>query len=393
MVTRDCKFARGASSCALCSYSSRFCQHSSSVLEHDGKTVPQHGPVPGSRWVEEKGPNLKLILNTGGCKTPTCVFCSFPEFGRAQQQGRPSEVVRLATDLYNARELSLDNDGSLLNPSEVAPSELDEMCLEIRRKNITALRIESNPRFVSGDRVLRVVELSNVRQLTIGMGFQAVGTWPAMSLLGRPDPDALFERAIDVAHECGVQVRLFLLWDHLSLPLQVWSELLKESLRWSEQRKVDYVTVCPHSPPASSKSISEHSLCCLRSTLSQIRSTCVQIECVVGWQVACATGMRCLGCSECEGLLRDGTWSTQGPCLRWLHVLRSVNDNYSSPVASTIIPQLGVGGLEGETLAGGVKPVRLAERNQPGSGKLHTICRDLAFCARTLSPSNSKIVA
>ena len=49
--------------------------------------------------------------------------------------------------------------------------------------------------------------------------------------------------------------------------------------------------------------------------------------------------------------------------------------------------------MEGDSLAGGVEPVRLAERNQPGAGKLHAICRDLAFCARTLSPSNSKIVA
>lgn len=49
--------------------------------------------------------------------------------------------------------------------------------------------------------------------------------------------------------------------------------------------------------------------------------------------------------------------------------------------------------MERDPLAGGVEPVRLAERNQPGDGKLHTVCRDLAFCARTLSPSNSKIVA
>ena len=30
---------------------------------------------------------------------------------------------------------------------------------------------------------------------------------------------------------------------------------------------------------------------------------------------------------------------------------------------------------------------RLAERNQPGAGEPHALCRVMAFCARTLSPS------
>ncbi len=211
--------------------------------------TPGRGNLPGARWVEWEGGRLKIIVNTGGCKTPSCAFCALPAFGRGAPRADVAGTLVAALDRHRPRDLALYNDGNLLNPREVSQTELRAVCDAIQRHRVARLTIESIPRFVDRGVVGEVRIRSGVGRLVVALGLQAVGNAFAIQRLGRPDVDALFEFAIDEVHDAGAEVRLYLLWGFEPVALETRRERLARSISWAQARGVETVSVCPYRSP------------------------------------------------------------------------------------------------------------------------------------------------
>src|SRR6185369_12137917 len=123
------------------------------------------GGLPGVRWCELVGGRLKLILATGGCRTPTCAFCSLPRYGASLGRADPVRAVAEALARHRPKELALYNDGSLLDPRELSPEELAAICREIAAHGVARLAIESTPRFVTRQSLTELAARSGVESL------------------------------------------------------------------------------------------------------------------------------------------------------------------------------------------------------------------------------------
>lgn len=237
--------------------------------------TPVNSSFPGVRWLEYSNNRLKLIVSTGGCKTPTCTFCLLPRYGRIGNRIELSQSLALPLKYYGPSDLALYNDGSLLNQGEINHSELFAACKVIREFGIKRLWIESIPRFVTRKILETLRELTGVESLIVGMGLQSVGNWFAIPYLGRPDVDSLFDRAIDEIRDAGAKTRLYLLWDYNVKDLDFWESRLLKSLRWACSRRVEFITVCPYvsSKESQIKKDKEYSLFRLKRILSSVENT------------------------------------------------------------------------------------------------------------------------
>lgn len=278
--------------------------------------VPTHNRESGARWVDSHDDQLKVILNTGGCKTPTCTFCLLPAYGRESPRGSP-ELLESLLARHRPRRLTLYNDGSILNPREIAFTELQTLCAAVRRQKVGLLAIESIPRFVTERRIRDVLTESGVETLWVAMGFQCVGNWVANSVLGRPDADALFDRAIDVLKSCGARVRLYLAWGFPGVQNELWPSLFMASLRWAVSRQVDLVTICPYvRPDDSNDETSPYSMCRLRRTLAEVAFLgSTELNVSLADEPSCGTAYCGAECPDCREKLRQGTWHIGSPCI------------------------------------------------------------------------------
>lgn len=285
--------------------------------------VPQMNPMPGARWVDLANGRLKLILSTGGCKTPSCVFCSLPAYGSRLAPRSPAETVGQVLRQHRPKELVLYNDGSLLNPAEVSSEELTRIFDKIRSAKLDRLWLESIPRFVTDRLILELLDRTRVQNIVLAMGFQCVGNWAAVNRLGRPDADSVFDQAIELLHRLGVQVRLYLLWGHPAFPLLEWRNLLHASIRWARTRNVKMITICPfvlaHQRLLERK-FDQSSLCELRSALSGVRlDESIAIQISLPAIPSCGVQLP-EGCAVCVQSLRNGNWASDQPCDRkWIH--------------------------------------------------------------------------
>lgn len=280
-------------------------------------SVPLRNASKGTRWVEYRDNRLKVILTTGGCRTPSCTFCTLPYYGRSASNMPASATVQQFLRVYKPQTLALYNDGSFLNPSEIPRDELVKTCKVIRRADVQGLAIESIPRFVT-DEVLEVLRCtSGVTDLTVAMGFQCVGDWAAVQLLGRPDPDALFDRAIHLLKKHAIKIRVYLLWGFPVLSKELWEDRMTQSLEWLHRRAIDQVTICPYVAPTQHTSQGSHSFCSLRKLLerwSQETST-FTIDVALPDRPSCGQRYYADGCPACYQSLVMGEFSNQ-PCVR-----------------------------------------------------------------------------
>lgn len=212
-------------------------------------SIPAQGAILGARWVERTADRLKVIVNTGGCKTPTCKFCSLPQFARRLPRCEPAEVVRAALSLHEVAGLSLYNDGNFLNEAEISVKDRKLLCNAILERRIRSLTIESVPRFVTEGKLREVQAWSGVSELVVAMGLQTAGNLTAARLLGRPDVNALFSFAIDEIHAAGAIVRLYLLHGY-GRDFAFWDQCLVESIEWAGARSVERVSICPYVDPS-----------------------------------------------------------------------------------------------------------------------------------------------
>lgn len=212
-------------------------------------SVPVRGNIAGARWVERTTDRLKVIVNTGGCKTPTCRFCSLPQFAHRLPRREPAEVVRAALSLHEVSGLSLYNDGNFLNEAEISVEDRKLLCNAILERRIRSLTIESAPRFVTEGKLREVRAWSGVSELVVAMGLQTTGSWTAARLLGRPDVDALFSFAIDEIHAADAAVRLYLLHGY-GRDFAFWDQRLVKSVEWASARGVERVSICPYVDPS-----------------------------------------------------------------------------------------------------------------------------------------------
>lgn len=279
---------------------------------------PERNAIPGARWVEMAAGRLKLILSTGGCKTPTCLFCSLPAYGARSGRRPPAEPVAEMLRRYHPRELALYNDGSLLNPAEVSRDELRDIWTELRHAHLDRLWIESIPRFVTESIMIELLEETGAAEVVVGMGFQCTGNWAAVDRLGRPDTDSVFERAIEVLHRLGVKVRLYLLWGHPAFELSEWSNLLRASARWAVARRVERITICPFVTPLRGElevKVDRRFMCELRTALAGVPPNAVTaVE--VALPAAPSCGMKVFGggCKPCVESLQTGDWARHITC-------------------------------------------------------------------------------
>ncbi len=280
-------------------------------------SVPLRNASKGARWVEYRDNRLKVILTNGGCRTPSCTFCVLPYYGRSASNVRASATVQKLLRVYKPQTLALYNDGSFLNPSEIPRDELVKTCKVIRRADVQELVIESVPRFVT-DEVLEVLRCTScVTDLTVAMGFQCVGDWAAVQLLGRPDPDALFDRAIHLLKKHAIKIRIYLLWGFPVLSKELWEDRMTQSLEWLHRREIDQVTICPYVAPTQHTGQGSHSFCSLRKLLkrwSQEMSS-FTIDVALPDRPSCGQGYYADGCPACYQSLVMGEFSNQ-PCVR-----------------------------------------------------------------------------
>jgi len=270
---------------------------------------------------------LKLIVDTGGCKTPTCSFCELPRFATRGRTAPIAPAVEAALERDQPEELALYNDGSLLNPEEVQPDDLHATCRAMAKYGIRRLWIESVPRFVTRVRIDAILQTSEVQSLVVGMGFQSVGNAFSMGLLGRPDADALFERAIDIVHDAGAVARLYLLWGFGRFTPSQWADRLNRSIAWAHNRNVEIITVCPY-VPTSPASISPPPLCHLRRILAAAcREARLRLAVSLPAQASCGEAGRVSACEECRLHLSTGSWSSvliplTCPMMNWVPTAR-----------------------------------------------------------------------
>ena len=151
--------------------------------------IPQLNSIDGARWIQMKDSRLTIILNTGGCRTASCNFCSLPLYGRALERVNPLETVKHALSENQPKYVALYNDGSILNDLELSHNELLYICDEFSNFHIKGLWIDSLPRYVRLPFIRMIKERSNVEELIVGVGMQVLGNSIAMKKLGRPDPD------------------------------------------------------------------------------------------------------------------------------------------------------------------------------------------------------------
>lgn len=277
-------------------------------------TIPTREAVDGARWVEYAGDRLKVILSTGGCKTPTCRFCTLPRYGR--RDARPAKTLDALLARFRPRELAVYNDGSLLNPDEIPLDELFEICDVVRNHAVKRLSIESIPRFVRGDVVRRVATTSGVADLCVGMGLQCADNRVAMLGLGRPDSTAAFDRAVDVLHEAGAQIRLYLLWGYGALAGPDAPRLLTTSVRWALARRSEVVTICPYvSPSVATSVVAGRSLCVLRRLLAtfDVEPPCL-LTVALPETPSCGVEYGVAGCPACQSSLRMRRWRDGPAC-------------------------------------------------------------------------------
>lgn len=245
------------------------------VLQHALSTarVPRRGDIAGARWVACENGRLKIVLNTGGCKTPSCSFCALPAYGRSAPRANVAATLESALAEYRPREVALYNDGNWLNPREVAAGERLTACDALRRHGVSRLTIESIPRYVAREVVAEVLARSGVDRLTVAMGLQCVGNAFAVVQLGRPDVDALFDFAIDEVHEARGKVRLYLLWGYGETLLEQWSDRVERSIEWARARDVDKISVCPYISPIGGGSPDDWAMAlnALRQRLNRLR--------------------------------------------------------------------------------------------------------------------------
>ncbi len=208
-------------------------------------SVPVLGGIEGARWVERTQDRMKVIVNTGGCRTPTCNFCSLPKFARRLPRREPAEVVRAALRLHEVNGLSLYNDGNFLNEAEISVQDRKLLCAAILERRIRSLTIESAPRFITERKLREVQAWSGVSELVVAMGLQMTGSLTAARLLGRPDVDSVFSFAIDEIHAAGAAVRLYVLHGY-GRDFAFWDQRLVESIEWASARGVERVSICPY---------------------------------------------------------------------------------------------------------------------------------------------------
>ncbi|MEC4723276.1 hypothetical protein RY831_29395 [Noviherbaspirillum sp. CPCC 100848] len=261
------------------------------VVRHAARIVPTMGNISGARWAQYENGRLKLIVNTGGCKTPSCHFCHLPSYGRSLPRGDFVATVDDALTRYKPDELALYNDGNLLNEREVPDETLLEVCRTISKYGIRRLIVESIPRFVTRRKIEAVVKESKVDELTVAMGFQSAGNFFSIPYFGRPDVDTLFDFAIEEIHAAGATVRLYLLWGFGPVPIETWEERLQTSLDWAIARGVKRISVCQYRPDAlgiGDQSNNAHSNR-IRELLAQLKDTrSAGIEVVDGGLRSCA---------------------------------------------------------------------------------------------------------
>ncbi len=208
-------------------------------------SVPVLGNVDGARWVERTQDRVKIIVNTGGCKTPTCTFCSLPQYSRQLLRREPAEVVRSALALHEVSGLSLYNDGNFFNDAEISLHDRSLICGAILERQVRSLTIESAPRFITERKVREVQAWSGVAELVVAMGLQTTGSCTAARVLGRPDVDSIFSFAIDEVHAAGAAVRLYLLHGY-DQNFAFWDQRLVESVEWAAVRGVERISICPY---------------------------------------------------------------------------------------------------------------------------------------------------
>ena len=252
-------------------------------------SIPVRGNVAGARWVEQNEDRLKVIVNTGGCKTPTCSFCSLPQFARRLYRTDPAKAVRTALALHSVSELSLYNDGNFLNEREISVQDRERLCFALREKRIRRLTIESAPRFVTERKLREIQDWSGVSELIVAMGLQTTGSCTAARLLGRPDIDAIFNFAIDEVHAAGAVVRLYVLHGY-GYDLAFWDERLVESVKWAAARGVARVSICPYVDPGGAPLDQAH-MAHLESTLHTLPAgEDMTLELVGRGLASCGTG-------------------------------------------------------------------------------------------------------
>lgn len=216
---------------------------------------PLRNPKRGFRWIERQDGRVKAILSGRGCRVPTCAFCGLPAFAAAQETAPLRVILTSLREMLSggAERLSLYTDGSFLDRQEISEEWLSEILEVVRESGIARLDIETLPRFVRARDLADIKTRSGVQALSVAMGLQAIGDWFSVGRLGRPDVDALFDRAVWAIHRAGALSRIYLLYGFSDCPTSLWLDRLRASLGWCAARDVERVTICEFVDPRTGR--------------------------------------------------------------------------------------------------------------------------------------------
>ena len=194
--------------------------------------------------------------------------------------------------------------------------ELEVLCDTLRRNGVRELQIESIPRFVFRGQLEQIKEAGALETLWIAMGLQAVGNAFARLDLGRPDVDAVFDRALVDVREAGARARLYLMWGFGPSTAAAWRQHLRDSLAWARHRFIDRITICPFVEAGRGSRSLVDSICELRHALVELGvPPGGLIDVSIPVRASCGIEYAGASCLNCQEALRMSTWTT-GPACR-----------------------------------------------------------------------------
>lgn len=159
---------------------------------------------------DEKRKRFKVVIPTGGCRAPGCVFCALPSLARFSDEDTPATLIPELPN--NIEQVTIYTDGSFFDDRELSP--LNRIALAQRVKQIAPkeLMVETLPKFLDATKLDSFISaLGEPTKLRIAFGLQTTNVSVRENLLRTPITSGDFETLLVLRERFGFSLRIYLL--------------------------------------------------------------------------------------------------------------------------------------------------------------------------------------
>lgn len=262
------------------------------------------------------GKRFKIIVPTGGCRVPSCTFCSLPRLAAAQSP--PHWKLLIPEEASGVEEVAIYTDGSFFDSRELAPEMRLAALHRLGELGVKRLMVESLPRFLTDDALSVFYRaMPTGLDLVVAVGLQSADDGIRRYCLATPisthDMSALFE----VRRRFGFGLRLYLMAGKpLLTPEEDLSDIessvaaVSDSLRVGDVVTVNRLLPSAHTLVAGLVAVGLYelvSLCRLRQTIDHLRQAyrhlVVRPGCISRQTCAEEISPPVIECAQCFGWL------------------------------------------------------------------------------------------